>query len=185
MTSCPSCGAENADGTRFCVKCGTTLPTAPAPESWRAPSGDLNQTKISDPPGSPLGSSTGGSTGGYAPQTPPPAPSYPTYTPPQGMQYQPGGGGGGADWQALGASKKLPAGLCGILLGGLGIHKFILGYSTEGIIMLLASLVGGFFTCGIASIAVGVIGIIEGIIYLTKSDEEFVRTYIQNKKGWF
>jgi len=29
------------------------------------------------------------------------------------------------------------------------------------------------------------VSIIEGIIYLTKSDEEFVRTYIQNKKGWF
>ena len=31
----------------------------------------------------------------------------------------------------------------------------------------------------------GIVGIVEGIIYLTKSDEEFVRTYIQNKKGWF
>jgi hypothetical protein len=30
-----------------------------------------------------------------------------------------------------------------------------------------------------------VIGIVEGIVYLTKSDEEFVSTYIQNKKGWF
>jgi hypothetical protein len=89
MTSCPSCGAENTDGTRFCVKCGTTLSTAPAPESWRAPSGDLNQTKVSDPPGS----SPGGSAGGYAPQTPP-ASSYPTYTPPQGVSYQPQPAGG-------------------------------------------------------------------------------------------
>lgn len=90
MTSCPSCGAENADGTRFCVKCGTTLSTAPAPESWRAPSGDLNATKVSDPPGSTPGSSPGG---GYTPQTPPS--SYPTYTPPQGMSYQPQSAGGG------------------------------------------------------------------------------------------
>ena len=30
-----------------------------------------------------------------------------------------------------------------------------------------------------------IIGIIEGIIYLTKSDEEFVQTYIVNKKPWF
>ena len=30
-----------------------------------------------------------------------------------------------------------------------------------------------------------VIGVIEGIMYLTKSDEEFVHTYIVNKKGWF
>ena len=84
-----------------------------------------------------------------------------------------------------GADKKLAAGLCGILLGGLGIHKFILGYSTEGAIMLLVSLVGGFFTCGIASAVVGVIGLIEGIMYLTKSDEEFAQTYIINKKPWF
>jgi len=31
----------------------------------------------------------------------------------------------------------------------------------------------------------GIIGLIEGIIYLTKSDEEFVQTYIRNQKGWF
>ena len=84
-----------------------------------------------------------------------------------------------------GADKKLAAGLCGILLGSLGIHKFLLGYTTEGIIMLAVSLVGGFFTCGIASAVVSVIGIVEGIIYLTKSDEEFVQTYIIDKKPWF
>jgi TM2 domain-containing membrane protein YozV len=100
-----------------------------------------------------------------------------------------GSGGGGyqpmqsvhpgaiTDWKALGADKKITAGICGILVGGLGVHKFILGYTTEGIIQLVISVL----TCG----AGGIIGIIEGIIYLTKSDEDFVRTYIQNKKGWF
>ena len=29
------------------------------------------------------------------------------------------------------------------------------------------------------------IGVIEGIIYLTKSDEEFVATYVEGRKGWF
>ncbi|MCS6782816.1 MAG: hypothetical protein RMI89_04305 [Gloeomargarita sp. SKYBB_i_bin120] len=43
---------------------------------------------------------------------------------------------------------------------------------------------GGLLTCGLASAATGIIGLIEGIIYLTKSDEEFVNTYILNKKGW-
>lgn len=81
------------------------------------------------------------------------------------------------DWKALGADKKLVAGLTGILLGGFGVHKFILGYTTEGIIQIVITLV----TCGIGSI----VGLVEGIIYLTKSDEDFVRTYIQNKKGWF
>jgi TM2 domain-containing membrane protein YozV len=77
-----------------------------------------------------------------------------------------------------GAEKKIAAGICGILLGCLGVHKFILGYTKEGVIMLLI----GIFTCGSIS---GIIGLIEGIIYLTKSDEEFVQTYVQNKKGWF
>jgi len=74
------------------------------------------------------------------------------------------------------ASKKVAAGICGILLGGLGVHKFILGYTKEGVIQLIL----GVF-CGIGWI----IGLIEGIIYLTKSDEEFVKTYVENKKGWF
>ncbi|NET39259.1 MAG: TM2 domain-containing protein [Cyanothece sp. SIO1E1] len=79
------------------------------------------------------------------------------------------------------ASKKLAAGICGILIGALGIHKFILGYSTEGIIMLLVSIL----TCGFAAPIMGIIGLIEGIIYLTKSDEEFLQTYVSSKKGWF
>ncbi|NNC87414.1 MAG: TM2 domain-containing protein [Akkermansiaceae bacterium] len=74
-----------------------------------------------------------------------------------------------------GADKKVVAGILGILLGSLGIHKFYLGYTTEGIIQILLSLV-----C-----VGGIIGLIEGIIYLTKSDEEFVETYIRNKRGWF
>jgi TM2 domain-containing membrane protein YozV len=88
-----------------------------------------------------------------------------------------GTSGAMTDWKAMGADKKIAAGLCGILLGWAGVHKFILGYTNEGIIQLVIGLV----TCG----AGGIIGLIEGIIYLTKSDEEFVRTYIQNKKGWF
>lgn len=75
-----------------------------------------------------------------------------------------------------GAEKKLGAGLLGILIGGLGVHKFYLGYTKEGIIQILL-----FFLCGLGAL----IGLIEGIIYLTKSDEDFVNTYITNKKGWF
>ena len=85
------------------------------------------------------------------------------------------------DWKAMGADKKIVAGILAILLGYFGVHKFVLGYTTEGLIMLLVSVL----TCGIAGIVMSVVGIVEGIMYLTKSDEEFVRTYIQNKKGWF
>lgn len=100
-------------------------------------------------------------------------PSYEPIQPPSPIY----GSGPPVDWKAMGADKKIIAGICGILIGGFGVHKFILGYTTEGIIQLVIT----FVTCGLGSL----IGLVEGIIYLTKSDEEFVRTYIQNKKGWF
>lgn len=40
-------------------------------------------------------------------------------------------------------------------------------------------------TCGWGGIAMGLIGLIEGILYLTKPDAEFVRTYVDNKREWF
>lgn len=76
-----------------------------------------------------------------------------------------------------GENKKLVAGILGILVGGLGIHKFILGYNKEGIIQIVLTCV----TCGFASL----IGLIEGIIYLTKTDEEFYNTYQVGRKPWF
>lgn len=97
-----------------------------------------------------------------------PAPQY-------GMQAQ----------QPVGADKRVVAGICGILLGAFGVHKFVMGYNNEGIIMLLVSLVGGFLLCGIPTAIVSIIGLVEGIMYLTKSDEEFSQMYFQNRKGWF
>lgn len=77
--------------------------------------------------------------------------------------------------------KKLAAGICGILIGVFGVHKFILGYNQEGLIMLLVSIL----SCGFASPIIGIIGLVEGIIYLTKTDEEFSNIYLVNKQGWF
>ena len=83
-----------------------------------------------------------------------------------------------------GNSKRISAGVLGILLGSLGIHKFVLGYSKAGVIMLLVSIIGSvFFFLG--PIIMGIIGFVEGIIYLTKSDSEFHNTYIASKKEWF
>ena len=73
-------------------------------------------------------------------------------------------------------NKKVLAGIMGILFGSLGIHKFILGYTQEGIIQIVLNVF-----CGLG----GLIGLIEGIIYLTKSDEDFYQTYQVGKKGWF
>jgi TM2 domain-containing membrane protein YozV len=84
-----------------------------------------------------------------------------------------------------GENKKVLAGVIAILLGSLGIHKFILGYNKEGIIMLVVTLVIGGFTCGFGVGLMGIVGLIEGIIYLTKSDEEFYNMYQLGKKPWF
>jgi hypothetical protein len=46
--------------------------------------------------------------------------------------------------------------------------------------MLLITLL----TCGTGGAIMGIIGLIEGIIYITKTDDDFVNTYITNKKGW-
>ena len=79
------------------------------------------------------------------------------------------------------SSKKLVAGILGILLGGLGIHKFYLGMTNPGLIMLLVTVL----TCGAGGAVMGVIGLVEGILYLTKSDEDFEKTYLIEKKAWF
>jgi TM2 domain-containing membrane protein YozV len=74
-------------------------------------------------------------------------------------------------------SKKVLAGVLGIVLGWTGAHRFVLGDTTGGLIRLVISIV----TCG----AGGIIGLVEGIIYLTKSDADFQRIYVEEKKGWF
>lgn len=74
------------------------------------------------------------------------------------------------------SEKKLAAGLLGILLGTFAANKFYLGYVKEGIIQIVANIL----TCGVAT----VVPLIEGIIYLTMSDEQFDQTYIQGRKPW-
>ena len=121
-----------------------------------------------------------------APSEDTPAVSAPSEdTPPPPPEAPPALAAVPASGQLPGADKKVLAGVLGIVLGYLGIHKFVLGYTTEGIVMLLISVVAGFFTCFISAAVIGVIGVIEGIIYLTKSDEEFVATYVEGRKGWF
>ncbi len=86
-------------------------------------------------------------------------------------------------------NKKVLVGILAIVLGGLGVHKFLLGYNKEGIILASITLIGFVTIC----LAIGVfiiwvpwlIGLIEGIIYLTKSDEEFYNTYQVGRKPWF
>jgi TM2 domain-containing membrane protein YozV len=75
-------------------------------------------------------------------------------------------------------NKKIACGIFALLLGPLGVHKFYLGYNGTGILWLILSIC----SCGALT---GLFGLIEGIIYLTKSDEDFYQTYQVGKKTWF
>jgi TM2 domain-containing membrane protein YozV len=86
------------------------------------------------------------------------------------------------------SKNKVAAGLLAIFLGGLGIHKFYLGYTWPGLVYLLCNTVGLLVTWILLftpNFALGVMALVEGIIYLTKTDEEFEQTYIVGKKHWF
>ena len=74
-------------------------------------------------------------------------------------------------------SQRVLAGVLGILLGSFGVHRFVLGDMTGGLLRIVITIV----TCGVGS----VIGLIEGIIYLTKTDEQFIQEYQIGKKAWF
>jgi TM2 domain-containing membrane protein YozV len=72
-------------------------------------------------------------------------------------------------------SKRMVAAILAIVLGSFGAHRFYLGDTTGGLIRLASSLL----CLG------GIIGLIEGIIYITKTDADFVQTYQVEKKAWF
>ncbi|CAM1345944.1 TM2 domain-containing protein [Tenacibaculum crassostreae] len=86
-------------------------------------------------------------------------------------------------------SKRILAGILAIILGGFGVHKFVLGYTKEGLVLLGATLLSMLLMCLIIGAFLiyipWIIGLVEGIIYLTKSDEEFIQTYQVNQRGWF
>jgi TM2 domain-containing membrane protein YozV len=82
-------------------------------------------------------------------------------------------------------SKRVLAGVLAILFGYAGVHKFVLGYREAGAVMLLVTFVGSLCTSGISLLAAWVVGVIEGIVYLSKSDAEFVREYQVGRREWF
>ena|SRR5687767_252729 len=138
MIACPSCGAGNDDGTRFCVKCGTTLPASPAPESWRQ-SGDLGQQQTQQP---------GYQSGGYAPPQQPQS-SYPAYNPQQYPQQQ---------QPALGGSQPMhpavPA-VVSLFLPGIGL-LFVPNKAGLGIGIFAATIVYAVIATILTFVVVGV-----------------------------
>lgn len=79
---------------------------------------------------------------------------------------------------------RVLAGLFAIVLGAFGIHKFYLGYFTEGLIIIGIYLLLGRFLLGYIGVAVHIFTIMEGVIYLSQSNEGFHDTYVRNKKKW-
>ena len=79
------------------------------------------------------------------------------------------------------SSDKIAVGILAICLGAFGVHKFLLGSNKEGLIMLGISLL----TFGHGMGFMGIVGVIEGLIYLSKSNHDFAKIYVTGKRGWF
>jgi TM2 domain-containing membrane protein YozV len=80
-------------------------------------------------------------------------------------------------------SKRILVAAFAVMTGAFGVHKFLLGQNRQGFIRL-AITVGLVWTI-LAPVAMMVIGMVEGAIYFSKTDAEFVRIYQQGHKDWF
>ena len=84
---------------------------------------------------------------------------------------------------------KVAAALLALFLGAFGIHKFYLGYTAQGVIMLVGTIAGAFLMLVLIGffiiLAISIIAIVEFVLYLTKSDEEFHEIYVVNNRPWF
>lgn len=87
--------------------------------------------------------------------------------------------------EALRQKDHVAAGLLAIFLGVFGVHKFYLGCNQAGFIMLAVTIIGSIFTFGLAALVIELISLIEGIIYLTKSQTDFDQIYVLHQRDWF
>ena len=192
--TCPNCGSAIASESRFCRYCGNDVAEAlaKAQEEAASPSycwncGKEVQSSFMYCPSCEAPQAKAVPSGGSAASA-----GFPTVGAPSAS----------ASWNqaavqsspaavAPGAKSKIAAGLLAIFLGGWGIHKFYLGYSQAGGTMLAIWFVAFFIGLFIPAIgtliilALCIIALIEGIMYLTKTDQAFYETYVVGKKEWF
>lgn len=83
------------------------------------------------------------------------------------------------DSGASGRSRGVAA-LLAILLGYFGGHYFYCGKISAGIICLVLTLV----TCGIAGTIIGIMALIQGILMLTMSQEQFEEKYVNTPSAF-
>ncbi len=158
---CSNCGAQIQDGVKFCGKCGQKVPVETSEPKVCPNCGAPIQdgVKFCNKCGAPQSGQQPAAS--PVPQTAPPPQQQRYNAPPQSYpppQYAP---------RPVNRKDKTTAGILGIVLGGIGAHKFYLGDTTKGVIYLL------FVWTGIPCI----IGLVEGIKYLTMSQEEFDAKY--------
>jgi TM2 domain-containing membrane protein YozV len=83
---------------------------------------------------------------------------------------------------SLSEKNRIVAALLAIFLGHWGVHKFYLGRTTAGIIMLVCGTLGWVLI--LPAVINWVIAITEAVIYLVKSDQEFYRDYVVGDRSW-
>jgi TM2 domain-containing membrane protein YozV len=83
----------------------------------------------------------------------------------------------------LGERNRIVAAVLAFFLGSFGVHKFYLGKTGAGLIMLLMGTVGWILVLpGLASV---VIAFLEFIVYLIKTDQQFYEDYVIGNREWF
>lgn len=90
-------------------------------------------------------------------------------------------GGGNA---MVADKNRFVAALLAFFLGTLGLHKFYLGRIKAGIIMLCIAVFGSILF-GVPTVIIGVIALIECVIYLATPDEAFQQKYVEGDAAWF
>lgn len=156
---CEKCGAQLDDNAQFCTACGVQVTKKEETRQEEANKEVTNQSfenvtgsseVVNEIPNAGNTQNAGANNQQQSyqqnyQQTPPPYNNGGAYTP----------------------KSRMAAGLLGIFLGSLGIHNFYLGNTNRALIQLLVCLIGGAVTCGLASIAMGIWGLVEGIQILS------------------